>query len=151
MRPLLTATPSPTAPKAGTPTSSTGRKMRLKSRTKRKQNLMVAVMLRTHRQHKRSKQKGGTRDVTYLAARRMRLSSILYTPSRRPSFSTRMTGPSSGSTHGQPLVERSGSVAARKMAPATRGTGVIGMPASRSLTGRSRMDVSFRSGEVSSA
>ena len=150
MRPLLTATPSPTAPKAGTPTSSTGRKIRLKSRTKRKQNLMVAVMLRTHRQHKRSKLKG-ERDVTYLAARRMRLSSILYTPSRRPSFSTRMTGPSSGSTHGQPLVERSGSVAARKMAPATRGTGVIGMPASRSLTGRSRMDVSFRSGEVSSA
>ena len=149
MRPLLTATPSPTAPRAGTPASSTGRKIRLKSRTKRKQNLMVAVMLRAHRQHKRSKQKGG--DVTYLAARRMRLSSILYTPARRPSFSTRMTGPSSGSTHGQPLVERSGSVAARKMAPATRGTGVIGMPASRSLTGRSRMDVSFRSGEVSSA
>ena len=51
MRPLLVAMPSPTAPSAGTPTSSTGRKIRLKSRTKRAQNLMVAEMLRAIHQH----------------------------------------------------------------------------------------------------
>ena len=41
---------------------------------------------------------------TYLVARRIRLLSISYTPARSASFSTRITGPSSGSTQGHPLV-----------------------------------------------
>ena len=81
---------------------------------------------------------------TYLLARRTRSLSISYTPARSASFSTRITGPSSGRTQGHPLVAKSGSVAARKMAPAIRGTGVSGMPASSSLTGSPRIDVSFR-------
>lgn len=79
----------------------------------------------------------------YLMERRIRRSMISYTPARRASFSTRITGPSSGSTHGHPLVAASGSVAARKTAPAIRGTGVIGRPASKILTGRPRIAVSF--------
>jgi hypothetical protein len=142
MRPLLTAMPTP-SPATGTPMSSTGLKIRLKSRTKRAQNLTVAAMLQRQRHQHLTPTRANTQAKgTYLAARRTRSSSILYTPARSASFSTRMTGPSSGSTNGHPLVEKSGSVAARKMAPATRGTGVIGMPASISFTGRSRMDVS---------
>src|ERR1700677_1724217 len=52
-------------------------------------------------------------------------------------------GAESGNTHGHPLVAISGSVAARKTAHAMRGTGVSGRPASMSLEGRPRMEVSF--------
>ena len=75
----------------------------------------------------------------YLMRRRTRLFSMSYTPSRRDSFLRRRTGPSSGSTHGHPLVVGSGSVAARRMAPATRSTGVVGMPAVMSFVCQSMM------------
>lgn len=71
--------------------------------------------------------------IPYLTMRLTRLFSISYTPSFKTSFLSRRTGPSSGSTHGHPLVARSGSVAARKMAPATRSAGVMGMPTVRAL------------------
>lgn len=71
-----------------------------------------------------------------------RLFSISYTPSCKISFLRRRTGPSSGSIHGHPLVARSGSVAARKMAPATRSTGVIGIPTERALDFQSMILVS---------
>lgn len=71
--------------------------------------------------------------LLYLTMWLTRLFSVSYTPSCKTSFLRRRTGPSSGSTHGHPLVAPSGSVAARKMAPATRSTGVIGMPTARAL------------------
>jgi len=74
--------------------------------------------------------------------RRTRWLSMSYTPSRMLSFSRRRTGPSSGSSHAQPLEVGSGSVAAQKMARATRSTGVIGMPATRVLSFQSRRLVS---------
>ena len=52
------------------------------------------------------------------------------------------TGPSSSRRYPDPLVLMSGSVAAYRMAPATRGTGVSGIPAKISLTGVGTMAVS---------
>lgn len=128
-------------------TNNGGRKIRPKSRVNRAHPFTVAVRL-DHAtptitalvwpENPRMNWAG-----TYPMERRIRRSSISYTPERSASFSTRITGPSSGSTQGHPLVVASGSVAARKMAPAIRGTGVIGRPASITLTGRPRIPVSF--------
>jgi hypothetical protein len=51
----------------------------------------------------------------------------LYTPSLSASRSRQNTGPSSGRSQTEPLDLMSASVLARKMAPATRGTGVSGI------------------------
>ena len=84
----------------------------------------------------------------YFMRRRTRLFSMSYTPSCKTSFLRRRTGPSSGSIHGHPLVAGSGSVAARKIAPATRSTGVFGMPAVASFVCKSMMLVSAQRSRV---
>jgi hypothetical protein len=149
-RPLENATASSTARMAAI--KSTGRKIRPKSRNNRAQSFTAVTKL-----HSASPPSQASVSVTenrarpggaYLLARRTRALSISYTPIRSASFSTLITGPSSGNTHGHPLVSGSGSVAARKTAPAMRGMGVNGMPASMSLIGSSRSEVSFHEIEI---
>ena len=67
---------------------------------------------------------------------------ILYTPCLNWSFGTIKTGPSSTSSHAEPLEFISLSVAAWKMAPATRETGTLGIPARRILTWTGTIPVS---------
>jgi hypothetical protein len=96
--------------------------------------LWVVVVVEQVKGRQGGRKGGGVvQEHSYLMMRLTRLFSISYTPSCKTSFLRRRTGPSSGSIHGHPLVARSGSVAARKMAPATRSTGVLGMPAERAL------------------
>jgi hypothetical protein len=144
----VVASSSPTTP----PKTSIGRRRRPKSWNTASQNATVVLKLklpvvevkfvvRTARRASssvmvlwnREQVLGGSSRIHYLTMRPTRLYSISYTPSCKTSFSRRRTGPSSGSIHGHPLVARSGSVAARKMAPATRSTGVMGMPTVRAL------------------
>ena len=141
---------SPTKP----PRMITGRRTRPRSRNtaiqKSKLDLkLVKIEIKNRSQYRaaqfsfclvRLKRSGGW--ISYLMTRRTRLFSMSYTPSCRVSFLQRRTGPSSGSTHGQPLVVGSGSVAARKMAPTTRSTGVHGMPAVRTFVFQLMMLVS---------
>lgn len=63
------------------------------------------------------------------------------------SFSNLNTGPSSNNRYAEPLVDISGSVAALRIAYATRGTGARGTPARKSLVGALRMLVSIESVE----
>ena len=130
---------------------SIGRRRWPKSRIIASQNSTVALKLNSQlvdqnwysgRAERRGGKGGGKDFIRYLTMRLTRLLSISYTPSRKTSFWRRSTGPSSGSIHGHPLVARSGSVAARKMAPATRSTGVIGIPTMRDLDFQSIMLVS---------
>jgi len=124
--------------------NSTGRKIRPKSRTRRTQSRTALAKLHaTPSSQSASRNPRYDRGGAYPLARRRRLLSKSYTPARSASFSTLITGPSSGNTHGHPLVAMSGSVAAQKTAPAMRGTGVIGRPASMSFVGRLRIDVSL--------
>ena len=83
-----------------------------------------------------------TAEITYARIEFALSSIILYTPCLNFSFGIMNTGPSSTSSHAEPLDVSSLSVAAWKIAPATRETGVLGIPARRSFTGTGTMAVS---------
>lgn len=123
-------------------TAPTGRIILPRSRTTSSQKSTVCLKLIMRRQWEMFPNRGSHGFLFYLTVRRTRLFNISYTPSRKSSFWRRNTGPSSGSIQGHPLVARSGSVAARNTAPATRSTGVRGTPARNTFSFQSKRLVS---------